>query len=336
VQQVIRRGGLALALIAALGACDGSVSKKKSDAPTGVPNTKRYPPTGVTKKFTLTISEFDWEVAPNAIYQAIGYNKQLPGPVLEVNAGDKVELTLINETDAPHSAHTHVVEFDDESDGSGGHEGDAGHDDNNHGVAPAHGRVTVTWNAVYAGTFPYHDHAHADHAEGAVDGITAGLVGALVVNAPDQPKPDKSHVVVLMDMDLTRYKTLPGTYDDAGVLTDGEYKGGHGYMHVINGRAYEEWIPKFTGRVGERIRWGVVTVGREFHTFHVHGHRWIGADGVLTDNIALGPGMYSTLEWIEDNPGTWLVHCHVPDHMEGGMVAQYVVEGGSSDGTHTH
>jgi len=334
MQQVIGRT-IALALAVMIGACDGETTTKKSDSPTGTPNTKRYPLTGVTRKFTRTISEFDWEVAPGAVYRAIGYDNQLPGPPIEVNAGDTVELTLINNTDSPHSAHTHVVEFVDGSDGSGEHTGDAGHDDNNHGVAPARGRVTVKWNAVYAGTFPYHDHAHADHGAGEVDGVTAGLVGALVVNAPDRPKPDRSHVVVLMDMDLERYKTLPGTADDAGVITDGEYKGGHGYMHLINGRAYEDWIPKFAGRVGERIRWGVVSIGREFHTFHVHGHRWIGPDNVLTDNIALGPGMFSTIEWVEDNPGTWLVHCHVPDHMEGGMVANYVVEGGSPS-THGH
>jgi len=328
VQQVIGRV-VPLALLIGLASCDGETTTKKSDTPVGIPNTKRYPPTGVTKKVELTISEFDWEVAPGAIYQAIGYNKQLPGPVIEVNAGDDVELTLINNTDAPHSAHTHVIEFDDTSDGSGEH-GDAAHSDNNHGVAPPRGRVTVKWHALYAGTFPYHDHAHVDHGSGEIDGVTAGLVGAVVVHAPDRPRPDRSHVVVLMDMDLTRYKTIPGTFDDAGVLTDGEYKGGHGYMHLINGRAYEEWIPKFAGKVGERIRWGVVSIGREFHTFHVHGHRWIGPDNVLTDNIALGPGMFSTIEWVEDNPGTWLVHCHVPDHMEGGMVSEYVVEGGSA------
>jgi FtsP/CotA-like multicopper oxidase with cupredoxin domain len=57
----------------------------------------------------------------------------------------------------------------------------------------------------------------------------------------------------------------------------------------------------------------------------VHGHRWVGADGVLTDAINLGPGTYATFDWVEDNPGEWLYHCHVPDHMEGGMVGIYEV-----------
>lgn len=306
----MKRRALVLACLIALSACDG----EKETAPVqgnGVrTNTKRYPSTGATKKFELTISEFDWEVGPGAIYQAIGYNKRVPGPVLEVTAGDRVEITLINETKEPHSAHTHIVEFDTNSDGVKG------------GVAPPGGRVTVVWNASFAGTFPYHDHAGG--SEGESGGLTAGLVGALVVHPPDD-KPDVFNAVVLMDMDLNRYKSIPGTADDAGVITDGEFRGGHGFMHTLNGRAYEEWVPPFTAKVGQKVRWGVVSIGREFHTFHVHGHRWIGNDGVMTDNINLGPGTFSTFEWIEDNPGTWMVHCHVPDHMEGGMIGHYEV-----------
>jgi manganese oxidase len=322
MQQV--RGVLLALLAGSLLGCDGEVKK-----PALKSNTQRYPSTGVTKKFTLTISEFDWEVAPGAIYAAIGYNRRVPGPVLEVTAGDRVELTLINETDKPHSAHTHVVEFDEKSDGVGEHDGGFVDGDNNHGVAPAHGRVTVVWNAVFAGTFPYHDHAGGH--EGESDSMSAGLVGAVVVHPPDD-RPDKFNTVVLMDMDLLRYKSLPGTASgDSSVIADGEFRGGHGFMHTINGRAYEEWVPAFSARVGQKVRWGVVSIGREFHTFHVHGHRWVGPDGVLTDNINLGPGTYATFDWIEDNPGTWLFHCHVPDHMEGGMMGHYIVEGGTAE-----
>ena len=97
-------------------------------------------------------------------------------------------------------------------------------------------------------------------------------------------------------------------------------------MHTINGKGYEDAVPPFAAKVGERVRWRVVSIGREFHTWHVHGHRWVDPSGVLTDNIQLGPGMYSTFDWVEDAPGSWLVHCHVPDHIEVGMVARYEVE----------
>ena len=42
--------------------------------------------------------------------------------------------------------------------------------------------------------------------------------------------------------------------------------------------------------------------------------------------VLLGPGMYTTFEFVEDKAGEWLVHCHVPNHMEGGMMARYIVE----------
>jgi manganese oxidase len=259
---------------------------------------REYAKTGKTVKYELEISEVDWEVAPGAIYKAIAYNRQVPGPVLQANAGDRIELTLVNKTSAPHSAHTHVVRFPETDDGV------------HMGIAPPGGSVTVSWDAVFAGTFPYHDHAGED---GETDGRAAGLFGALVVHAPDAPRAQVENVVVLADMDPSRFASRPRT------------EGSHGFLHTLNGRAYEEFAPRFVAKVGDRVRWRVVSIGEEFHTFHVHGHRWKTPDGATTDNITLGPGSYATFDWVEDNPGEWLYHCHVPAHMEGGMMGVYEV-----------
>ena len=35
--------------------------------------------------------------------------------------------------------------------------------------------------------------------------------------------------------------------------------------------------------------------------------------------------MFETLEMVPTNPGTWLLHCHVHDHLEGGMETRYTV-----------
>lgn len=298
----------AIALAGALAACDGGVLLPNK----GNPTTKEYPATGRTKTFDLTITEFDWEVAPGAIYQAIGYNGAVPGPTIEVDAGDHVVIHLTNRATAPHSIHTHVVRYTNANDGV------------TQGVAKPGETVTIEWDAVFAGSFPYHDHADTMD-EGS--GLTAGLFGALVVHAPDEAKAAHENIVLLSDFDNARYKQLPGVgRGDAGPSEVGEYRGGHEYMHTINGRAYEEWSPHFRAKVRDLVRWRVISIGSEFHTFHVHGHRWVGADGVLTDNINLGPGTYATFDWIEDAPGDWLYHCHVPDHMAGGMVGLYSVE----------
>jgi len=290
--------------------CDGDRAAVAT-APPQNPTAKEYPKTGNTKTFEITISKFDWEVAPGAIYDAIGYNKTVPGPPIEVVAGDHVVIKLTNkDPDAPHSIHTHVVRFPQTSDGV------------TYGVAKPNETVTVEWDAVFAGSFPYHDHAGTD---GEAEGIVAGLFGPLIVHAPDEAKAVEN-VVLLSDFDVARFKLLPGVgIGDAAPSEIGEYRGGHQYMHTIDGRAYMEWSPHFRSKIGDRVRWRVISIGTEFHTFHVHGHRWVGADGVMTDNINLGPGTYSTFEWLEDNPGDWLYHCHVPDHMGGGMMGLYSV-----------
>ena len=299
--------GLAGLCASQLVAC--SSHDDRTTAPPASRTAHEYPATGKTKTFELTVSAFDWEVAPGAIYQAIGYNGAVPGPTLEVDAGDHVVIKLTNHAAEPHSVHTHVVRFANASDGV------------KYGVAKPGETVTVEWDAVFAGSFPYHDHADDEST-----GVTAGLFGALVVHAPDDAKAAHENVVLLSDFDTARYKQLPGVgVGDAGPSEVGVYRGGHQYMHTLNGRAYEEWSPHFQAKIGELVRWRVISIGREFHTFHVHGHRWTGADGVLTDSINLGPGTYSTFDWVEDNAGDWLYHCHVPDHMAGGMVGLYSV-----------
>jgi FtsP/CotA-like multicopper oxidase with cupredoxin domain len=270
---------------------------------------RRYAPTGVVREYSFTIQEILWEVGPGAIYEGIAYNAQIPGPPIEVNAGDRVVIHLSNEASAAYSIHTHVVEFTNENDGT-----------DPSIVQPGETR-TYTWDAVFAGTYPYHD--HGDEAEG----VIRGLFGALIVHAPDEA-PANEHVVLLSDFDQASYKSLPGVADPVTgeFPEEGTYRGGHQYMHTINGKAYDDAVPPFLGRVGDLSRWRVVSIGREFHTWHIHGHRWVDpASGLLTDNVQLGPGMYTTFEFPEDNPGDWLVHCHVPEHMEGGMMAEYLV-----------
>jgi len=41
----------------------------------------------------------------------------------------------------------------------------------------------------------------------------------------------------------------------------------------------------------------------------------------------LFPGVFATVEMIPDSVGVWLLHCHVNDHMTGGMEALYTVRG---------
>jgi FtsP/CotA-like multicopper oxidase with cupredoxin domain len=219
-------------------------------------------------------------------------------------------IRLTNASNHPASVHTHIVEFDQTQDGVDGAS-----------IAQPGQTVTYEWYAAYAGAVPYHDHA----SEGV--GVARGLFGALIVHAPDEVAANE-HVVILGDFRSEFYQQLPGVADPrTGIIADGgTYRGEHQYMHTLNGRAYEESVPMFTGRVGDLSRWRVISIGSEAHTFHIHGHRWLDTDGLYTDNIQLAPGMYRTFEFREDRAGNWLVHCHFPNHMEGGMMARYLVQ----------
>ena len=45
------------------------------------------------------------------------------------------------------------------------------------------------------------------------------------------------------------------------------------------------------------------------------------------DVYDLFPGVFATVEMIPDSVGVWLLHCHVNDHMTGGMEALFTVDG---------
>lgn len=295
--------GSLIFIIATLNACGNDESEVAAAEPT------RYPATGVTKTVELRVEDKIWEVGPSALYNAWTFNGSIPGPTIEATAGDRIVVRLTNDSKHAASVHTHLVEFEQAQDGADGPS-----------IAQPGQTVTYEWFAPYAVAVPYHD--HADEGEG----VARGLFGALIVHAPEE-KPANEHVVVLSDLETKFFAQLPGVADPVtGKIPDGgTYRGPHQYMHTMNGHAYEDSIPHFTGRVGDLSRWRVISIGIEAHTFHIHGHSWVDSDGLLTDNIQLSPGTYKTFEFQEDRAGEWLVHCHFPNHMAGGMMTRYDV-----------
>src|SRR5260370_296404 len=79
-------------------------------------------------------------------------------------------------------------------------------------------------------------------------------------------------------------------------------------------------------RLGERGRWYVMASGTEvdLHTPHFHGNT-VTINGARTDVLALLPATMVTADMVVDDPGTWLYHCHVNDHILAGMMATYKV-----------
>ncbi len=59
---------------------------------------------------------------------------------------------------------------------------------------------------------------------------------------------------------------------------------------------------------------------------HIHGNT-LNFNGHNMDEFSLLPGIVKTGVLSNDNPGKWLLHCHVNDHLDGGMVGVYNVIG---------
>lgn len=273
----------------------------------------------------------------------IGPNTGIPGPIIRGEVGDTILVHFKNNDSFykfPHSMHPHGVEYDPRSDGAW-----LASDPDKPGVAVEFGETyTYTWRvkANSVGTWPYHDHSkpqdlvpfYPSHAKAGADskagadvsggpsatsmdmtgsavmeiGAQLGLLGLIAITDHTTPKVDREFFLFFHDL----YQ------DDVPSLAQD--------MDCFNGYAYIDNTPTFTAKVGEKVRWRVAALGKEFHVFHLHGHRWW--DGVKwTDSQIVGPSMAITVEYTEDNPGDWLYHCHVTDHMMGGMVGRYIAEG---------
>jgi FtsP/CotA-like multicopper oxidase with cupredoxin domain len=220
-----------------------------------------------------------------------GTQDLIPGPLIRARVGDKLRIHFKNldtlHRDG-HSMHFHGVDYKPSSDGAY-LPGFSGRD--------ADVRVGRTWTYVLtagrdsAGVWPYHDHSPSMHHS-----LLGGLYGMLSIFGPDEALPDREFPVVFAPM---------------------------GRFQTIDGRAFVGNTPVFRSYVGQTVQWDVIAIGSEHHTFHVHGHRWRDPDGTPRDTRTVGPAESFRVRWREEDPGTWLYHCHVESHMEAGMIGIY-------------
>jgi FtsP/CotA-like multicopper oxidase with cupredoxin domain len=218
----------------------------------------------------------------------------IPGPLIHARVGDLLRVhfkNLDNLRHAPHSMHFHGVHYAPSSDGAYV-PGFSGKD------ADVKFGQTYTYRlragSDSAGVWPYHDHSASME-----DSIAGGMFGMLSILGRHERAPDREFEVVFSPF-------------------------GKNFM-AIDGRAFVGNTPIFHSKVGERVQWDVMAMGSDFHTFHVHGHRWISAGGAPRDTQTVGPAESFKIRWRENAPGTWLYHCHVEDHMMRGMIGLYEV-----------
>lgn len=108
---------------------------------------------------------------------------------------------------------------------------------------------------------------------------------------------------------------------------------GRGLFWTINGRAmgedHAEHEPVLRLGLGRSQLVAVVNRTAFFHPVHLHGHsfrvlRRGGRDEPhrpWRDTVLVGPGERVELAFVADNPGRWMLHCHVLEHQGSGMMA---------------
>lgn len=233
------------------------------------------------------------------------------GPIIRAEVGDEVVVEFLNRTHVPHDMHPHGLRYDKNSEGSfylpfG--KGDR--------VAPGQ-RYTYHWFAnATSGPRPgqpssivWWYHAHVDPGTE----VNAGLMGPIVVTAKGKAKPDGSP----KDVDREFVASFM-VFDEMGGRPAGQF-------YAINGFIFGN-LPGLMMKQGDKVRWYLLGMGNEIDLHSPHWHGETVTDGRRnTDVIELLPGSMVTVDMLADNPGTWMFHCHVQDHMENGMMAVYTI-----------
>jgi FtsP/CotA-like multicopper oxidase with cupredoxin domain len=126
--------------------------------------------------FTLRIAPVMVELSPQVVLSTIGYNNQVPGPLLRVREGQRVAVEVVNDTDVPEYVHWHGLLIPSDVDGAA-EEGTP--------PVPPHGRRRYQFVARPAGSRWYHSHTEAmmDLHRGAY----TGQFGFLMVDSANDP-----------------------------------------------------------------------------------------------------------------------------------------------------
>lgn len=233
------------------------------------------------------------------------------GPIIRGEVGDEIYVHFLNRSIYPLSIHPHGVKYDKDSEGA--YYVPAGRGS----LIATNSKFTYHWfvdetagptaNQPSSIVWWYHSHT-GEAAE-----LNLGLMGPIIITAKGKAKPDGSP----KDVDREFVSSFM-IFDQMNGNNDGLY-------YAINGTIFGN-LPGLVMKKGDHVRWYLLGMGNEIdlHTPHWHGETVV-YDRQNVDLVELLPGSMKTVDMIADNPGTWMFHCHVSEHMESGMMVTYTV-----------
>uniref|UniRef100_A0A3B4G9M4 Ceruloplasmin n=1 Tax=Pundamilia nyererei TaxID=303518 RepID=A0A3B4G9M4_9CICH len=272
----------------------------------------------------FTSDKFTKQVERTADMEHLG----IMGPMIHANVGDKVKVVFKNMATRPYSIHAHGVKTENPS---------------VHQTQP--GEIHTYYWYVNKNTGPTTEQeecsvsAYYSTVDVAKD-LYSGLIGPLVVcrrswgRTLGLKKEVEEFALLFLVFDENESWYLdeniraqirnprPNLKDDEDFIESNK-------MHAINGYVYAN-LNGLNMEVGDKVYWYLMGMGNEvdIHTAHWHGHSVeykLGGGAHRADVYELFPATFQTVKMRPQYPGTWLLHCHVTDHIKAGMEAMYTV-----------
>ena len=274
------------------------------------------------------------------------------GPVIRAEVGDTIEIVFRNNTTQRYGMHPHGVSYAKDSEGAPY----AGMTPESTGLVAPGATHKYTWEVPErAGPGPddgssviwlYHSHNYEPRD------VNAGLIGPIVITAKGMARPDGSPrdvdreifaLFMVIDENQSHYfqhnidtyagdpksvkklDVVPADENGNAFLALGRGFAVVNHKFTINGYIFGN-NPPMRMHKGEHVRWYLMTMGDgfNFHTPHWHGNV-VTVDKHRTDILSLAPAQFLVADMVPDNVGTWMFHCHLSDHLTGGMMTDYVV-----------
>jgi len=253
------------------------------------------------KVFDIEASVIRWTILDGVEVDAYAFNRQVPGPRLQLVDGDRVRINFRNALPESTTVHWHGLVVPNEMDGPA---------EITQTPVPPGGSYRYEYTVEQSGTFFYHTHDHADRQQ------AFGLYGALLIEPRGRTeiRADLEYTIQLQEWLKRRWLTYPA------MLMEGSLPN----FFTINGKAYPS-TDVIRMKVGQTVKLRFIGTNNNFiHPMHVHGGPFevVALDGVtlsptaryLADTINVGPGQRWDVIWKARRIGKWLVHCHIPHH----------------------
>jgi manganese oxidase len=286
----------------------GGTTKRRTNGytPVVMPNGRTLPyrmDNGV-KEFHLIAEPVEKEFAPGMKIKSWGYNGSSPGPMIEAVEGDRVRLLVTNRLPEHTTIHWHGILLPSGMDGVGG-------------VSQPHIKPGETY--AYEFTLKQHGtHMYHPHADEMVQ-LALGMMGLFVIHprAREEGAPDRDFAIMLHEQAVH-----PGTYrPDPSVMLDFN-------TFSLNGKVFPA-TEHLVAKLGERVRIRFGNLSMNQHPMHLHGFKFeiTGTDGGLIPKSARWPvatvpvpvGSTRDIEFVADEPGDWVLHCHKSHHTMNAM-----------------